>query len=78
MHAVHGWLSEKQSRPAVSRLEGNTCLQVVTEETKVLLAHCQAQRGSGRVRHFKAACSLKLKRTENTSGKTMEHMQFNV
>lgn len=34
MHAVHGWLSEKQSKPAVSRLEGNTCLQVVTEETK--------------------------------------------
>lgn len=35
MHTVHGWLSEKQSRPAVSRLEGNTSLPVVTEETKV-------------------------------------------
>lgn len=78
MHTVYGWLSEKQSRPVVSGLEGNTCLQVVTEETKVLLAHCRAKRGSGRVCHFKAAYSLKLKRTENTSGKTMQHMQFNV
>lgn len=73
MHTVHGWLSEKQRRPAVSRPEGNTCLPAVTEETKVLLPHCRVQRGSGRVRYFKTACSLKLNRTENTSGKTTQH-----
>lgn len=77
MHTVHGWLSEKQSKLAVSGLEGDTCLPALTEETKVLLARCRVQRGSGRARHFKPACSLKLKR-ENTSGKTMEHMRLNV
>lgn len=66
MHPVHGWLSEKQSRPVVSRLEGNTCFPVVTEETKVPLANCGAHRGSGRDCLLKAACSLKL-RTENSS-----------
>ncbi len=58
MCTVHGWLSEKQSKPAVSRPEGNTCLQVVTEKTKVIAAHCRAQR----VRHFKAAFSLKAQK----------------
>lgn len=58
MHTAHGWLSEKQSKPAVCRPEGNTCLQVVTEETKVTVAHCLVQR----VRYFKAAFSLKAQK----------------
>lgn len=62
MHTVHGWLSEKQCKSAVSRLEGNICLQVVTEATKVLLAHCRAWRGSGKFCHFKAAYSLKAQK----------------
>lgn len=46
MHTVHGWLSKKQSRPAVRRLESNTSLPVVTEETQVSLAHCSALQSS--------------------------------
>lgn len=80
MHTVHGWLSEKQRRHAVRRQEGTTCLLVFTEETQKslwLIAKHREDR-STRVRYFKAVCSQKLERTENTSGQTEKHTQLNV
>lgn len=71
---VHGWLSEKQSRPAVRRPEGNTCPSCRWGNQSPSGSSLATERIWERGRYFKAACSLKLKRTENTSGKTTQHV----